>query len=109
MEDTQSNPSQKDDKLWKIAKKRAAFKKHLLSYIIINAFLWGLWLLSGNLDSDYHFHFAFRIGYYLPWPIYVSFFWGVGLVFDFFNSYFFHQDDLAEREYQKLKNKRSGN
>jgi len=106
MEESQQNTLQRDERLWKIAKKRAAFKKHLVTYIIINGLLWGIWLLSGLRDGECNFHFAFRFGYYFPWPVYVSFFWGVGLAFDFFNSYFFHQDDLAEREYKKLKDKR---
>ena len=101
MEDNQSNTEQKDTKLWNIARKRAAFKRHLVSYLIVNAMLWAIWLFSYYSGRDYTMH----LNYHIPWPAYVSFFWGIGLTFDFFNSYFFHQDDMVEREYQKLKNK----
>lgn len=101
MEDNQSNTEQKDTKLWNIARKRAAFKRHLLSYLIVNAMLWAMWLFSYSSGRDYAMHFDNHI----PWPVYVTFFWGIGLAFDFFNSYFYHKDDMVEREYQKLKNK----
>jgi len=40
----------KNDILWELAKRRAGFKKHLISYLMINAFLWSIWFVSG---SDY--------------------------------------------------------
>lgn len=101
MEENQNNTEQRDNKLWNIARKRAAFKRHLLSYVIINAMLWALWLFRFFSGHHYDLH----MDAYIPWPAYVSFFWGIGLAFDFFNSYFFHQDDMVEREYQKLKNR----
>ena len=102
MEENQNNTEQKDKKLWNIARKRAAFKRHLISYLIINVMLWAIWLFRiYSHDFDFHFDFENRI----PWPAYVSFFWGIGLTFDFFNSYFLHKDDMVEREYQKLKNR----
>ena len=33
---------ERDKQLWRIAKKRAGFKKHLASYIIVNGFLWAM-------------------------------------------------------------------
>ncbi|HAX47842.1 MAG TPA: hypothetical protein DCX92_02540, partial [Bacteroidetes bacterium] len=35
-----SGTGQRDERLWKLAKKRAEFKKHLLTYFIVNIFLW---------------------------------------------------------------------
>lgn len=101
MGNNQINPEQKDSRLWNIARKRAAFKRHLASYLIINAVLWAIWLFKffSVHETD------FRIDYHIPWPAYVTFFWGIGILFDFLNSYFFHQSDMVEREYQKLKNK----
>jgi len=101
MEDNQSIPDSKDAKLWNIARKRAAFKRHLISYLIINAMLWAIWFFGFYSRQHFEMHFDYNI----PWPAYVSFFWGIGFAFDFFNSYYFHQDDMVEREYQKLKNK----
>ena len=38
----------KDRMLWEIAGKRASFKGHLLSYILVNGFLWAIWYFSGQ-------------------------------------------------------------
>jgi hypothetical protein len=34
---------QKDERLWKIARRRAEFRKSLYSFIVIVAFMWGIW------------------------------------------------------------------
>ena len=41
MSNYQPTPEGKDPVLWEIARKRASFKTHALTYIIINIFLWG--------------------------------------------------------------------
>ena len=86
--------SQKDDQLWRIARKRADFKKSLFSYLIVIAFLWGIWwFTSGQVDG---FH-----GY--PWPIWVMLGWGLGLGFQYFDAYNGSRQNLTEKEYEKLK------
>jgi hypothetical protein len=80
---------EKDEKLWRIAQKRASFKKHLYTYLIINAFLWLTWFY-GNNDGDN------------AWPIYTTIGWGIGLGFHYFSAYYGSKEDLAEREYNKL-------
>ena len=40
----------RDEVLWAIAKKRAAFKKSFLTYAIINTFLWCIWFFN---DRDF--------------------------------------------------------
>ncbi len=88
---------QRDQELWKMAKRRAGFKKSLLSYVLVNTLLIGIWAYTswnGNLD--------FKIPYFWPfWPI-VG--WGIGLAFQYANAY--HGSDIfsAEREYENLKN-----
>lgn len=84
-----------DDILWSIAKKRARFRKQLLSYILVNCFLWGIWFMSGNNIDNYDD---------FPWPAWIMFWWGVGLVFCFVNAYMFNTRSAIENEYQKLKN-----
>ncbi len=32
-----------DEELWQLAKKRASFQRSLVSYFVINAFLWLIW------------------------------------------------------------------
>ena len=90
----------KDEELWKIAKKRAGFKNHLASYIIINAFLWAIWYItigrSLHLDE-----------YGIPWPIWSTLGWGIGLAFNYYNAYHNHSEQSSvQREYDTLLNEK---
>ncbi len=83
-----------DEKIWKMAEKRIAFKRHLYAYIVINIFLIGLWYFSGYKRGD-------ASGY---WFIYPLFGWGIGLAFSYWSAY--HDDISAvDKEYNKLKEK----
>ncbi len=98
----QPPPEGKDPALWEIAQKRASFKNHAVSYVIVNGFLWVLWFFSGNhgnaLDiTGWHIH-------HYPWPIWPMFGWGIGLAFHFAGAYIFPEVNSVEREYEKLKN-----
>ncbi len=91
---------QKDEALWRIAKKRAAFKRHLATYVIINAFLWAIWYITMGrivgLDN-----------LYLAWPIWASLGWGVGLAFNYYAAYHeVDKDTATQREYEKLINQK---
>lgn len=87
-----------DEILWHIAKKRASFKKQLLSYVLVNCFLWGVWFISGNRNE-------LQLGFnQIPWPAYVMFWWGVGLAFSFVNAYVVNTKQSIEDEFRKLKN-----
>ena len=88
-----SNQPQKDFELWRIAKRRAAFKRHLYTYIVINIFLWILWGIKqepGESDT------------WLPWPAWATLGWGIGIALDYFNAYFGDRVDMTEKEYEKL-------
>src|SRR5438045_1843217 len=90
----------RDEQLWRIAKKRAGFKKHLATYLIINAFLWAMWYFTlghtqiENVSID---------GDSFPWPIWTTLAWGVGLAFSYYNAYHNNRESATMREYQKLK------
>ena len=91
--------SGKDPQLWEIAKRRASFKYHLATYVVINLFLWAIWFFTGDRDD-------IREKY--PWPIWPTLGWGVGLVFHFLGAYVFPRDNSAEKEYEKLiRNKKN--
>ncbi len=62
--------------MW-IDKKRRGFKEHLISYLIINGFLCGI-----NF---------FTLGY-VSWAIFSILGWGIGLAFDYYESY--HPDPI---------------
>jgi hypothetical protein len=43
MEQITETTAPKDQKLWAIAKKRAGFKRDMVTYLAVNAFLWCIW------------------------------------------------------------------
>lgn len=93
-------PGGKDPELWEIAQKRASFKNHANSYVIVNVFLWAVWYFTGNHIND-------NIWNNYPWPIWTTLGWGIGLAFHFAGAYMFPRVNSTEREYQKLKNKQT--
>ena len=104
MSDYQPAPEGKDPELWEIAQKRAGFKSHALTYLIINAFLWAIWYFTSRDD---HFDMG-RISWgHFPWPLWSTLGWGVGLAFHFAGAYIFPKANSVEREYEKLKNQQN--
>jgi hypothetical protein len=92
-------PEGKDPALWEIAQRRASFKGHLTAYIIVNSFLWAIWLFGGQrFDHGWD-------GRHYMWPIWPLLGWGIGLAFHFVGAYVFPKANLVENEYQKLRNK----
>lgn len=85
----------KDPELWKIAQKRASFKRHLTTYLIINGFFWLIWFMGRG-----HYYGG------LPWPVWPMLGWGIGLAFNYFDAYQGDKNTLAEREYEKMKKER---
>lgn len=88
--DPQANQT-RDPHLLELARRRVGFKTHAMTYIIVNAFLVGIWFVS---DRDAYF-----------WPIWPMMGWGIGVVFNYLAVY--HSDTIfsVEKEYNKLKNK----
>lgn len=92
-------PEGKDPVLWEIAQKRASFKTHALTYVIVNLFLWGIWYFThGNKNF-----IEIEDGWHYPWPIWTTLGWGIGLAFHFAGAYVFPKANSVEREYDKLK------
>lgn len=86
-------PEGKDPALWEIAQRRASFKSHLAVYLVINAFMWGIWFFN---QKDH------GTGY--PWPIWTTLGWGIGVAFHYIGAYVYPKANSVEREYEKLKN-----
>ena len=83
-----------DDRLWRIARKRAEFRKSLYAYIVVIVFLWVIWwITTGRITG--------LTGY--PWPMWVMLGWGVSLVMQYIKAYIGNKRDLANEEFQKLK------
>lgn len=87
--------NEKDQELWEIAQKRAAFKQHFISYLVVNSFLWVLWAINRSNDD----------GSGVPWPVWSTLGWGIGIVFSYMGAYVYPKSNSAEREYEKLRNK----
>ncbi|MGZ3844408.1 MAG: 2TM domain-containing protein [Flavisolibacter sp.] len=96
--DYQTVPEGKDPHLWQLAQRRASFKRHLATYIVINLFLWVLWYFTRGM-YDYSDRYSV-----LPWPVWPMIGWGIGLTFHYINAYVSTGHDTVEREYDKLKN-----
>ncbi len=86
-------PPGKDPVLWEIAQKRVSFRTHLLVYLVMNGFFWAIWYFSGR-------HYTNRG---LPWAIWPTIGWGIGLVFHFVGAYVAPRANSVEEEYEKLK------
>lgn len=91
--DYQPTPPGKDPELWMIARRRASFKSHFATYIVINIFLWLLWYFTGAKTD----------GNRIPWPAWSTLGWGIGLTFHYIGAYV--RSDNVDREYEKLQNK----
>ncbi len=92
-------PRNRNPYLWQKAKARAKFKAALLTYVLVNAGLWTLWALT----SSYYDRF-------LPWPAFVSFFWGIGLVGRGVAAYGgFNYEQCTQREYERLMRQQQDN
>jgi hypothetical protein len=96
MEQITETTAPKDQKLWAIAKKRAGFKRDMVTYLAVNAFLWCIWLLTDEYTGNK-----------IPWPVWPTAGWGLAMVIQYFEAYSFPKENLAEREYEKLKQQRS--
>lgn len=91
----------KDQILWMMAQKRARFKKHLFTYLIINIFLWIIWFLTDAPPGHIPEVASIR-NIVDAWPIWVTVGWGIGLAFSYFDAYQGTKDYLAQKEYDKL-------
>jgi hypothetical protein len=80
----------RDELLWRIAKKRAAFKQACTVYFFVNTFLVGIWFFSTG-----------PFAYFWPkWPMLGMAF---GLAVQYFDAYQGNAIFSAEDEYKKLK------
>jgi len=89
-----ADDKERDEQLWRIARKRANFRRSLFVYVVINAFLWAIWWFTTG-------RFSGHWGY--PWPIWVMLGWGIGIAFQYFDAYQGSKQELEQQEYEKLK------
>jgi len=87
-----------DDEIREMAKARVSFRAHAAAYVIVNAFLVGLWWLSANGSPS--MMSGVDGGYF--WPIWSILGWGIGLAFHGYGAYGGGHGAIA-REEQKLR------
>ena len=73
--------------------KKLNFYRTLTSYVIINAFLWILWLMTG---ASY------------PWPVWVSLGWGIGLAFQALDAFALGISDTQRQQMIEEEMRRMG-
>lgn len=94
----ETNP--RDERLWKLAKRRADFQYSLVSYFVVNAFLWIIWWFTSGRYGYNHAR---------PWPIWLMIGWGIGLVFQYLGAYGGGKQNLVDKEYEKLLREKEKN
>ena len=79
------------DRAYRIAEEKTGFYVHLAAFLFVNAGLWALW------------YFTSPDGF--PWPVFVTGFWGFGLLMHGADAFFGgrYTEALAEKEYRRLK------
>lgn len=87
----------------KVRRKRGFFS-HLTVYLIVNAFLWLMWALSASgISAGYGWGMH---GTAFPWPIFVTIFWGIGLISHGLGVFAFHsgwEQQEIDKEIARLK------
>lgn len=86
-----------DSRLWQIAKKRARFKRHLTTYLVMCIFFWAVWWFTQGRS------YGIR-NWTSAWPIWAMLGWGLGIAFQYFDAYGpADRQSAVEQEYEKLK------
>ncbi|HEX2533398.1 MAG TPA: 2TM domain-containing protein [Chitinophagaceae bacterium] len=92
-------PEGRDPRLWELARRRASFRSHLTTYLIMSVFFWVLWYFTGGR--------TYNNG--LPWPVWPMLGWGIGVAFHYIGAYVRSGSDATEREYEKLQQQQKQN
>lgn len=73
---------EKDLEFQKAAKRRAAFRTHLLIYFIMNLFFWTIWYIrlknTANPPTEINT---------IPWPVWPLVIWGIGVYYHYHMVY----------------------
>jgi fatty acid desaturase len=75
-------------------KSKRAFQTQVVSYVVVNIFLWALWLLTKG-DGNAGF-----------WPAWVTLGWGIGLAFSAWHAY--GEKPITEEDIQRELRRQQG-
>jgi uncharacterized membrane protein len=89
--------------IYRVRRKRGFFT-HLTVYCIVNIFLWCMWALSASgISAGYGWGMH---GTAFPWPVFISVFWGIGLISHGLGVFAFHsgwEQNEINKEIERLK------
>lgn len=89
---------ERDEKLWRTAKKRAGFQQSLIVYVVVMGLLWFIWWYTKGKEGNDN----------SLWPLWPMVGWGIGLIFQYMYAYGGSKSDLVQKEYDRLKNQEQG-
>jgi hypothetical protein len=81
-------------------RRKRRFFSHLTVYLIVNAFLWCMWALAA---AGYGWGMRSTT---FPWPVFVTVFWGIGLISHGLGVFAFHsgwEQQEIDKEIARLK------
>ncbi|NWG16881.1 MAG: protein kinase [Chloroflexi bacterium] len=78
---------------------RNGFIIHLVIYIVMNLVFWGMWAGAQDLFAAIFENGQLPVGDLgFPWPIFITFFWGIGVVANFMEYYNKYGPGAEKRE-----------
>ena len=90
--------NERNDYLWRKAQSRVAFKRHAITYVLVNTGFWIMYFVMQNQPWGGRIH---------PWPIWPMIGWGIGLASHYFGAYGNdNEQSKVEAEYRKLMEER---
>jgi len=81
-------PDELHDQAVRSLKKRADLKAHAVVYALVNAVVWGVWFVIA-LGSES----------WWPWPVFLTLFWGIGLLMNAWDVYM--RRPISEQDVQR--------
>ena len=93
----EQNYQGKDPQMWQLAQRRASFKGHFTTYLIMSIFFWLLWYFAGSRTY----------GNGVPWPVWPMLGWGIGVALHYLGAYGNGRQNNVGKEYEKLMNERN--
>lgn len=60
------------DLAFKRVKEKRDFQGHVVAYVVVNLFLWGVWAMTSGIGS-------------YPWPVWVTLGWGIGVAMNWWS------------------------
>ena len=88
-----TTPDARREQALRRLKKQRDLKAHAVVYTLVNAVIWGVWLvIAANSHS------------WWPWPVFPTLFWGIGLAMNAWDVYFRKPitEQALQREIERL-------